>query len=119
MNVKSVEKKEQSVVVLEVEVGSEEFDAAVEKAYRKQKNSLNVPGFRKGKAPRKVIEAMYGTSVFYEEAVNQVYPEAYDAAVRQEKLEAVSYPEMEIVDIGKDGFTFKASVTVVPYVKLG
>lgn len=119
MNVKSVEKKEHSVVVLEVEVGSEEFEAALEKAYRKKKNSLNVPGFRKGKAPRKVIEAMYGASVFYEDAVNEVYPEAYDAAIRQEKLEAVSYPEMEIVDIGKEGFTFKASVTVVPDVKLG
>jgi trigger factor len=62
---------------------------------------------------------MYGASVFYEDAVNEVYPEAYDAAIRQEKLEAVSYPEMEIVDIGKEGFTFKASVTVVPDVKLG
>jgi len=78
-----------------------------------------VPGFRKGKAPRKIIEGMYGSGVFYEDAINDLYPEAYAQAIEQEKLDAVAWPKVEIVDVGKEGLTFKALVTVRPEVKLG
>ena len=119
MNVKSVEKKEKSTVELVIEVSREEFEAAVDKVYKKQRGSISIPGFRKGHAPRKIIEGMYGSGVFYEDAINDVYPEAYAEAVEQEKLDAVAYPDVEILDAGKDGFSFKAVVTVRPEVKLG
>ena len=119
MNVKSAEKKENSTVELVIEVSAEEFDAAVEKAYRKSKGSISVPGFRKGKAPRKIIESMYGASVFYEDAIDEVYPTAYAEAVKEQGLDVVAYPSVEIVSVGKEGLTFKAAVTVKPEVKLG
>ena len=119
MNVKSAEKKENSTVELVIEVSAEEFDAAVEKAYRKSKGSISVPGFRKGKAPRKIIESMYGAGVFYEDAIDEVYPAAYADAVKEQGLDVVAYPSVEIVSVGKDGLVFKAVVTVKPEVKLG
>ena len=119
MNVKSVEKQEKSTVELVIEIGAEEFEAAVQKAYLKQRGKIMVPGFRKGKAPRKVIEGMYGSGVFYEDAINEIYPQAYADAVEQEKLDAVAWPKVEIVSVGKEGLTFKAVVTVRPEVKLG
>lgn len=119
MNVKSVEKQEKSVVELIIEVGREEFEAAIEKVYKKQRGRISVPGFRKGKAPRKIIEGMYGSGVFYEDAINEIYPDAYAQAVEQEKLDVVAWPQVEIQEVGKDGFTFKAKVTVRPEVKLG
>ncbi len=119
MNVKSAEKKENSTVELVIEVSAEAFDAAVEKAYRKNKGNISVPGFRKGKAPRKIIESMYGASVFYEEAVDEVYPTAYAEAVAEQGLDVVAYPSVEIVSVGPEGLTFKAIVTVKPEVKLG
>ena len=119
MNVKSAEKKENSTVELVIEVSAADFDAAVEKAYRKNKGSISVPGFRKGKAPRKIIESMYGASVFYEDAIDEVYPDAYSEAVKEQGLEVVAYPSVEIVSVGKEGLTFKATVTVKPEVKLG
>ena len=119
MNVKSVEKKEKSTVELVIEVGAEEFEAAVQKVYLKQRGKIAIPGFRKGHAPRKIIEAMYGTGVFYEDAINDVYPGAYAQAVEQEKLDAVAWPSVEVVSVGKEGLTFKAVVTVRPEVKLG
>ena len=119
MNVKSVEKQEKSTVELVIEIGAEEFEAAVQKVYLKQRGKIMVPGFRKGKAPRKIIEGMYGSGVFYEDAINEVYPEAYAQAVEQEKLDAVAWPKVEVVSVGKEGLTFKALVTVRPEVKLG
>ena len=119
MNVKSVEKQEKSIVELVIEVGHDEFEAAIEKVYKKERGKINIPGFRKGKAPRKVIEGMYGSAVFYEDAINEIYPEAYATAVEQEKLDVVAWPDVEIQEVGKDGFTFKAKVTVRPEVKLG
>ena len=119
MNVKSAEKKENSTVELVIEVSAEDFDAAVEKAYRKNKKNISVPGFRKGKAPRKIIESMYGASVFYEEAVDEVYPTAYSEAVQAQGLDVVAYPSIEIVSVGPEGLTFQATVTVKPEVKLG
>ena len=119
MKVTSVEKKEKSTVELTIQVGAEEFEAAVQKAYLKNRSSISVPGFRKGKAPRKIIEGMYGAGVFYEDAVNAIAPGAYDQAVKEQNLDDVGYPKMEIQEVGKDGFTFKALVSVRPEVKLG
>ena len=119
MKVTSVEKKEKSTVELTIQVEADAFEAAVQKAYEKERKNIGVPGFRKGKAPRKIIEGMYGSGVFYEDAINDLYPEAYAQAIEQEKLDAVAWPKVEIVDVGKEGLTFKALVTVRPEVKLG
>ncbi|SBW04712.1 Trigger factor [uncultured Eubacteriales bacterium] len=119
MNVKSVDKRENSTVELVIEVGAAEFETAVNKVYQKQRGKINVPGFRKGHAPRKIIEAMYGVGVFHEDAINEMYPTAYAQALEQEKIDAVAYPNVEVQEVGKDGFTFKAIVTVRPEVKLG
>lgn len=119
MNVKSVvENKEKYEVELIIEVGHEEFEAGLEKAYRKNRSSISVPGFRKGKAPRKVIEGMYGPSVFYEDALEELYPQACEDAIKEKELDSVAPPKVEIMDLGKDGFTFKATVTVCPVVTL-
>ena len=120
MTVKNVEKLEKSRVAVTVEVGAEEFEAAVAKAYAKARNKLSIPGFRPGKAPRKMIERMYGAEVFFEEAINIAFPEAYEAAAEQEKLQIVGYPTVEMVgEVTKDGFTFKATTPVYPEVTLG
>jgi len=120
MTVKNVEKLEKSRVALEIEVGAEEFEAAVAKAYAKQRSKISVPGFRPGKAPRKMIEKLYGPEVFYNDAIDAAFPEAYEKAVESEKLDTIGYPEVELVgDVTKDGFTFKATVAVYPDVKLG
>ena len=105
MNVKSVEKLEKSQVAVTVEVTAEEFEAAVQKAYLKMRNKISVPGFRPGKAPRKMIEKLYGEGVFYSDAVDAALPDAYTQAIGSSGLDVVGYPEVEIVDdqIGKDG----------------
>ena len=119
MNVKSVvENKEKYEVELTVEVGKEEFEAGLDRAYRKSRGSISVPGFRKGKAPRKVIEGMYGSGVFYEDAVEDIYPGALEAAIKENNLDSVAPPKVEVTDLGKDGFTFKAVVTVRPEITL-
>ena len=118
MVVKSAEKKENSTVELVIEVGREEFDEAVNRVYLKNRNSINIPGFRKGKAPRKLIENMYGSGIFYEDAVNEVYPVAYSQAVMDQKLDAVGYPEIEVESVGPEGLVFKAIVSVKPEVTL-
>ena len=119
MSVKSCEKIENSKVVLTIDVGAEEFEKAVNKAYNKMRGKMNVPGFRPGKAPRKIIEGMYGAEVFYEEAVNIILPDAYEAAVKEQELDVVGYPEVELENVGKEGVTFKCTVAVYPEVKLG
>lgn len=119
MKVTSVEQKEKSTVELTIQIEAEEFESAVQKAYLKNRGSIGVPGFRKGKAPRKIIEGMYGAGVFYEDAINAVYPTAYEQAVQEQKLDDVGYPKMEVVEVGKEGFTFKALVSVRPQAKLG
>ena len=119
MTVKSCEKVEKSQVELTIEVNAAEFEAAVEKAYQKMRRKISVPGFRPGKAPRKMIERMYGAEVFFEEAINIAFPEAYEAAAEQEKLQIVGYPTVEMVgEVTKDGFTFKATTPVYPEVTL-
>ncbi len=119
MSVKNCEKLEKNQVALTVEVDAVAFDAAIEKAYRKVRHQINVPGFRKGKAPRKMIENLYGVEIFYDEAINIAMPDAYVAAVSEEKLELVGYPEVELLSVSKDGFSFKATVYVYPEVTLG
>ena len=120
MSVKSCEKIEKSQAVLTIEVGAEAFQAAVEKAYRKMRGKINMPGFRPGKAPRKLIERMYGAEVFFEEAINIAFPDAYEEAVKEKELQVVGYPAVELVgDATGDGFTFKATVPVYPEVTLG
>ena len=119
MSVKSCEKLEKSKVVLTIEVGAEEFEVAVNKAYLKMRGKIAVAGFRPGKAPRKMIEKMYGVEVFYEEAVNIGLPDAYESAVKEQGLDVVGYPDVELVECGAEGVTFKATVSVYPEVKLG
>ena len=119
MKVTSVEKKEKSTVELTIQVEADQFEAAIQKVYLKNRSRINVPGFRKGKAPRKIIEGMYGANVFYEDAINDIYPAVYAEAVKEQGLDDVGYPKMEIVEVGKEGFTFKALVSVRPEAKLG
>ena len=119
MKVTNVEKKENSTVELTIQVEPDAFEAAVQKAYLKARKNIAVPGFRKGKAPRKIIEGMYGTAVFYEEAINDVYPAAYEAAVKEQNLEDMGHPVMDIVEVNKEkGLIFTALVSVRPEVTL-
>ncbi len=94
------------------------FDAAVDKVYRKQVKSISVPGFRKGKAPRSIIEKMYGTGVFYEDAINDLIPNAYPAALEESKLEVVGQPEFDIVSLDENGLVLSAKVYVKPEVEI-
>ncbi|MEI6102288.1 MAG: trigger factor, partial [Eubacteriales bacterium] len=105
---------------LEIEVGAEDFKEGMQKAYIKVRGKYNVPGFRKGKAPQFMIENYYGEGVFYEEAVDAVFPKAFDDAVAEHKLEVVSRPDIDIVKISKEeGVTFTAEVFLKPEVVLG
>ena len=113
------EKLENNRAKLTISVSPEAFGAAVQKAYLKTANRYNVPGFRKGKAPRKVIESMYGESAFYEEAFDLVWGDAYDAALDEHKLTAVDKPSLDISTIGADGVVFTAEVQLKPEVTLG
>lgn len=119
MNVKSKKKGEHSTVELVIEVDAKTFDEAVNRVYLRQRKGINIPGFRKGKVPRNMLEAMYGANLFYEDAIKDIYPAAYEEAIAQEKLKPAAYPQIEIMEAGKDGFTFKAIVTLKPEVKLG
>ena len=114
MNIKSNEKKENSAVELVIEVEAAEFQAAVDKVYNRQKKNISIPGFRKGKVPRKMVEKFYGEGVFYEDAISEAYPPAYEAALKEAGIEPVAYPKLEVLEVGKDGLTFKATVTVQP-----
>ena len=115
-----VEKLEKNMAKLTIEASAEEFEAAVEKAYQKAKKSISLPGFRKGKAPRRMIEKMYGKEVFYSDAVDAMLPKAYSDAVEECGEEIVSYPKIDVVQIesGKP-FIFTAEVAVKPAVTLG
>ena len=115
-----VEKLEKNMAKLTIEVPAEEFEAAIEKAYQKAKGKITVPGFRKGKAPRKMIEKLYGVGVFYEDAANIVIPEAYGKAAEECGEEIVSRPSVDITQIeaGKP-FVFTAEVALKPEVTLG
>ena len=118
MNIKSNEKTENSAFELVIEVGAAEFQAAIDKVYNRQKKSINVPGFRKGKAPRKMVEKMYGAEIFFEDAISLAYPDAYEAALKEAGIDPVAYPQLEVLDVSSEGFTFKAVVTVKPEVSI-
>ncbi len=115
-----VEKLDNSMVKLTIEVNAEEFEKGLNDAYLKNRKSIQIPGFRKGRAPRKLIEKTYGAGVFYEDAANYCIPTAYEAAVEAEKLEVVSRPSVDVVQIeaGKP-FIFTAEVAVKPEITLG
>ena len=119
MKLISVNKKEKSVVELEIEVKGAAFKKAVEEAYNEMAPNISVRGFRKGHAPRHIVEKMYGKGAFYEKAVNKTYPDAYEAAVKEAGLDAVAHGEVEIKDINDEGYIFLAQVPVRPEVKLG
>jgi trigger factor len=115
-----VEKLEKNMAKLTIEASAEEFDLAIVKAYQKNKNKYNVQGFRKGKAPLAIIEKMYGAGVFYEDAANEIIPEAYDKAALESDLDIVSRPEIDVVQIEKGkSFIFTAEVALKPEVTLG
>lgn len=115
-----IEKLEKNMVKLTIEASAEDFNAAVEKAYQKNKGKINLQGFRKGKAPRAMIEKMYGAGIFYEDAANFIIPEAYEKAAKESGLDIVSRPEIDVVQIGAgQSFIFTATVAVKPEVTLG
>ena len=118
MALKSTNKVETNVYEIEFDASKEVFDAAVEKVYRKEVKKINIPGFRKGKAPRSIIEKMYGKGVFYEDAINEIIPDAYEAAVKEAGLSVVSRPEFDVVSIDDNGVVLKAKFTVKPEVTL-
>lgn len=118
MSVVSNKKIDKNLVELEIKVDAEAFENAVEKAFKKNSPKIQIPGFRKGKAPRAIVEKMYGKGCFYEDAVNDLYPVEYAAAVKEAGLDPVAHPEIEIVSIDDNGFVFKAKVTVKPEVEV-
>ena len=115
-----VEKLEHNMAKLTIEVSAEELEGALQKAYQKQKNKINVPGFRKGKVPRQLIEKMYGPEIFYDDAANALIPDAYAKAFDESGLDIVSQPKIEVTQIEKGkAFIFTAEVAVKPEVTLG
>lgn len=119
MNVK-IEKLDKSLVELEIEVDAEVFNKGLQKAFVKNVARFNIPGFRKGKAPRSIVEKYYGVEVLYDDTIKEIYPEAYDKAIEQESIFPVDLPEVSVVQVGKDqNFIFKAKVPVKPEVELG
>jgi len=115
-----VEKMEKNMAKLTIEVSAEELEKALQGAYNKQKGQISVPGFRKGKVPRQMIEKMYGAAIFYDDAANALIPEAYSKAYDESGLEIVSQPKIEVVQIEKGKpFIFTAEVATKPEVTLG
>jgi len=116
----TVEKLEKSMAKLKIEVSAEQLEKAIQKAYEKNKNKIQLPGFRKGKAPRKMIEQMYGKGVFYEDAANELIETEYPKAVEECGENVVSSPKIDVeqLEAGKD-FIFTAEVALKPPVKLG
>ena len=115
-----VEKLEKNMAKLTIEVSAEELEKAIQGAYLKQRNKISVPGFRKGKVPRQMIEKMYGVGIFYEDAANALIPTAYGKAYDECELDIVSQPKVEVVQLEKGKpFIFTAEVAVKPEVTLG
>lgn len=119
MALKQANKVETNRVELEIEVGAEAFEQAVSAAYRKNIAKMNIPGFRKGKAPRAYVEKIYGEGVFYEDAVNAIYPSALDEAIVESGYEYVEDKiDLDVVSVGKEGLCFKAVITVKPEIEV-
>lgn len=118
MNLVSSNKTETNTYELTVAVEKEVFAAAVSKVYKKQVKTINVPGFRKGKAPRNIIEKMYGADVFYDDAMQECYPEALEAAAKEAQLKLVSVTALDVVEVSAEGFTFKATCIVEPEIEV-
>ena len=119
MNVKNVEKKENNTADLTVEITGAEFEGAINKVYNKVKNQIALPGFRKGKAPRKLVEKMYGEGVFYEDALEELYPSIMEEVTKDESLEIVGYPKTNVNSMGADGAELVITVGLMPVAKLG
>ena len=111
-------KEEANKFELVVSVDGETFEKAIEKVYKKQVKKINIQGFRKGKAPRRIIEKMYGTEVFYDDAMQDCYPDALYDAAKEADIKIVAVDSLEAVEAGKDGFTFKAEVIVEPTMEI-
>ena len=120
MSFKVEQLEEKNMVKLVIEASAEEFEAGLNAAYNKNKNKISVPGFRKGKAPRKMIEQLYGSQIFFEDAANEIIPDAYADAAKESGLDIVSQPKVSIeqLEAGKP-FIFAAEVAVRPEVELG
>lgn len=118
MSFKKAEKKETNVYVIEFQIEKADFDAANDRAFRKNSKNITIPGFRKGKAPRHLIEKMYGTGVFYEEAINDCLPAAYEDAAKASGLEIIGQPEFDITTIDENGVAMTAKVTTKPEAKI-
>lgn len=120
MNLISSEKLEKSMVELQFSIDAETFKAAVNNAFKREGKKYAIPGFRKGKAPRHMIEKMYGSDIFHYDAVNDLFPEAYEAAVKEAKIDVVGRPDPEVVSMSEaDGVVLKVKVAVKPEVELG
>ena len=114
------EKAEKSTVKISMVLSAEEWKEAIDNAYEKVKGKYSIPGFRKGKAPKKVLESAYGVGIFYEEAINIAFPKYYTEVLDKEKsIDAVAYPEIDVKDVSENGITLIAVVAVRPEVKLG
>lgn len=117
MSLKNAEKKENNRVELEIEVEAAAFEAAVQRAYKKDVQKMSIPGFRKGKAPRALLEREFGSGVFYETAMNDVYPGALDEAIKESGYTYVEDKiDLDVVSVGPEGLVFKATITVKPEV---
>lgn len=115
-----VERLEHNMAKLTIEVSAEELEGALQKAYQKQKGKISIPGFRKGKVPRQLVEKMYGPEIFYDDAANALIPEAYAKAYDESGLDIVSQPKIDVTQIEKGkAFIFTAEVAVKPEVTLG
>ena len=120
MNLISCEKLEKSMVELQFSIDAETFKGAVNNAFKREGKKYAIPGFRKGKAPRHMIEKMYGSDIFHYDAVNDLFPEAYEAAVKEAKIDVVGRPDPEVVSMSEaDGVVLKVKVAVKPEVELG
>ena len=120
MSVKVEKTENKNEVKLEFTVEAKVFDEGIKTVFNKNAKYFNIPGFRKGKAPMNIVEKYYGSEIFYEDTFNEIVPAIYDEAIKEQKLEVVSKPEIDIVQIGKGkDLIFTAIVSTKPEVKLG
>lgn len=117
MKLENVKKIEVNTVEMEISVPAEEFEKALDISYKKNIGKMNIPGFRRGKAPRKMVEKMYGKSVFYDDAINAIFPQAYEQAIEEAKITPVDRPQVEDLDTEND-LKFKVKVTVKPEIEI-